>query len=183
MKTILLTGGGSTGHVSVNVALIPLLHKNGWEIYYIGSKYGIEHEIIKKIPFVKYFSISTGKLRRYFSLENFKDPFKVLKGSLESYKIIQKIKPDIIFSKGGFVSVPVILAGRLKKIPIIIHESDITLGLANKISVPFSTKICTTFPDTLKFLPKNKGIHLGAIVREEIKRGSKDKGLVPLLEK
>ncbi|MGP4078690.1 undecaprenyldiphospho-muramoylpentapeptide beta-N-acetylglucosaminyltransferase [Pseudalkalibacillus sp. R45] len=177
MKRILLTGGGSTGHVAVNLALIPHLKRNNWEIHYIGSHNGIERELIKHLPDVTYYPISTGKLRRYFDINNFKDPFRVIKGIGQAYRIIRKVKPSIVFSKGGFVSVPVILASRLTKTPVISHESDMSPGLANKISMPFASKVCVTFPETLKHLPEDKGILLGSIVREELRTGLKRKGL------
>lgn len=160
----------------VNVALIPKLKERGWNIAYIGSHQGIEREIIAKMDGVPYFPISTGKLRRYFDWNNFKDPFKVLKGTWQAYRIIKKEKPDIIFSKGGFVSVPVIIGAWLSGVPSIIHESDITPGLANKIAMPFATKICVTFPETMRHVKEEKGVYIGAVVREELKRGDADKG-------
>ncbi|OQP02529.1 undecaprenyldiphospho-muramoylpentapeptide beta-N-acetylglucosaminyltransferase [Geobacillus sp. 44B] len=175
-KKIILTGGGTAGHVMVNVALIPKLKERGWNIAYIGSHQGIEREIIAKMDDVPYFPISTGKLRRYFDWNNFKDPFKVLKGTWQAYRIIKREKPDIIFSKGGFVSVPVIIGAWLSGVPSIIHESDITPGLANKIAMPFATKICVTFPETMRHVKEEKGVCLGAVVREELKRGDADKG-------
>jgi UDP-N-acetylglucosamine--N-acetylmuramyl-(pentapeptide) pyrophosphoryl-undecaprenol N-acetylglucosamine transferase len=175
-KKIILTGGGTAGHVMVNVALIPKLKEQGWNIAYIGSHQGIEREIIAKMDGVPYFPISTGKLRRYFDWNNFKDPFKVLKGTWQAYRIIKKEKPDIIFSKGGFVSVPVIIGAWLSGVPSIIHESDITPGLANKIAMPFATKICVTFPETMRHVKEEKGVYIGAVVREELKRGDADKG-------
>ena len=171
MKKILFTGGGSAGHVSVNVALIPEFKKNGYEISYIGSKTGIENEMIRKIPEVKYYKISSGKLRRYFSWENFIDPFKVLKGIVDSLLVLKKEKPNFVFSKGGFVSVPVCIAARLLKIPVVLHESDLTPGLANKINIKFCNHIFTTFEDTQKFLPKGKASLIGAIVRDDIYTG------------
>jgi UDP-N-acetylglucosamine--N-acetylmuramyl-(pentapeptide) pyrophosphoryl-undecaprenol N-acetylglucosamine transferase len=175
-KKIILTGGGTAGHVMVNLALIPKLKEQGWDIAYIGSHQGIERELISKVEGVPYFPISTGKLRRYFDWNNFKDPFKVLKGTFQAYRIIKKEKPSIVFSKGGFVSVPVIIGAWLNGVPSIIHESDITPGLANKIAMPFATKICVTFPETLRHVKEEKGIYIGAVVREELKRGNADKG-------
>jgi UDP-N-acetylglucosamine--N-acetylmuramyl-(pentapeptide) pyrophosphoryl-undecaprenol N-acetylglucosamine transferase len=175
-KKIILTGGGTAGHVMVNAALIPKLKAQGWNIAYIGSYQGIEREIIAKIDSVPYFPISTGKLRRYFDWNNFKDPFKVLKGTWQAYRIIQKEKPDVIFSKGGFVSVPVIIGAWLSGVPAIIHESDITPGLANKIAMPFATKICVTFPETMRYVKEEKGVYVGAVVREELRQGNADKG-------
>lgn len=174
---ILFTGGGTAGHVIVNLALIPYFHQQGWKIDYIGSKHGIEKELIGSLPYVTYHSISTGKLRRYMSIENLKDPFKVLKGTFDAWRIIGKEKPQIIFSKGGFVSVPVVVAARMRRVPTIIHESDITPGLANKLAAKFTKKIITTFPETLKLLPEKKGVHVGAVIREELFTGNQERAL------
>ncbi|MBM7571622.1 undecaprenyldiphospho-muramoylpentapeptide beta-N-acetylglucosaminyltransferase [Aquibacillus albus] len=176
-KRILFTGGGTAGHVIVNLALIPVFHKEGWEIDYIGSKNGIERELITQLDYVDYHPISTGKLRRYFSKENFKDPFKVLNGTRQSFQILGKRKPSVIFSKGGFVSVPVLAAAWLRKIPAVIHESDYTPGLANKLAIPFAKKVLATFPETMQFLPEKKAEWVGAVIRTELFQGSKSKGL------
>ena len=149
MKSIILTGGGTAGHVTPNLALIPYLKKEGWDIKYIGSKNGRERELIEKEG-IPYFAISTGKLRRYASMENVKDIFRVVEGIHEAKQLIKKLKPDVVFSKGGFVAVPVVLAAKAYKVPVICHESDITPGLANKIAMPFAKKVCTTFPETVK---------------------------------
>lgn len=175
MKKILFTGGGSAGHVSVNVALIPEFKKNGYKISYIGSKTGIEKDMIGKLSDVKYYKISSGKLRRYFSWENFIDPFKVLKGIIDSLIILKKEKPNFVFSKGGFVSVPVCVAAKLLRIPVLLHESDLTPGLANKINIRFCNHIFTTFEDTQKYLPKGKASLIGAIVRDDIYTGESKK--------
>lgn len=176
-KRILFTGGGTAGHVIVNLALIPTFQEQGFDIDYIGSYEGIEKNLISSLPDVTYHSISTGKLRRYMSIENFKDPFKVLKGIFQAWRIIGKKKPQIIFSKGGFVSVPVIIAARLRGVPTIIHESDYTPGLANKLAIPFAKKILTTFPETAESLGKEKVEYVGAVVRDELFEGSEETGL------
>ena len=178
MKKILLTGGGSAGHITINLALIPMLIQSGWEIIYIGSIDGIERELISKVQQVKYYGIATGKLRRYLDWQNFTDLFQVLQGILEAYQIIRQEKPKITFSKGGFVSVPVVLASRLNGVLVITHESDLTPGLANRINMYSSEKICTTFRDTLKHLPQGKGEFIGAIVRPELKQGNPKKGRI-----
>lgn len=175
-KKIVLTGGGSAGHVMVNLALIPRLMERGWQITYIGSTNGIEKELLSEIKGVKYYGISTGKLRRYFDWKNFKDPFKVLKGVFQATQIIRNEKPNLVFSKGGFVSVPVIIGSKLNGIPSIIHESDISPGLANKISIPFASKVCITFPETKQHLPSAKTEFIGAIVRDELKQGDATRG-------
>lgn len=172
---IIMTGGGSAGHVTPNLALIPRLKELNFEIKYIGSAKGIEKEIITKED-IPYFEISSGKLRRYFDIKNFTDPFKVAKGVVDALKILSKEKPDIIFSKGGFVTVPVVMAASLKKIPVISHESDLTPGLANKIASPFCNKLCVTFPESLKYVKGNKGVLTGTPIREELLNGSRIKG-------
>ena len=172
MKRIILTGGGTAGHVTPNIALIPKLKDLGYDIQYIGSYNGIEKELIE--PFgVPYHGISSGKLRRYFSVQNFTDPFRVLKGFGEAKKLIKDLKPDVIFSKGGFVSVPVVLAGKQCKVPVIIHESDMTPGLANKIAIPSAVKVCCNFPETLDALPKGKAVLTGSPIRQELMSGNK----------
>ena len=175
-KQILFTGGGSAGHVIVNLALIPIFQQQGWKVDYIGSKDGIEKKLINQLEGVTYHPISTGKLRRYMSIENFKDPFKVMKGVFQAWRIIGKCQPSIIFSKGGFVSVPVVLAAKLRGIPTIIHESDFTPGLANKIAIRFAQKVFTTFPETEQFLPAKKVEYVGAVIREELFQGDRQKG-------
>lgn len=176
MKKIVFTGGGTAGHVTPNLAVMAELRKQGWEIEYIGSRDGIEKEIIdhEGIPF---HHIASGKLRRYFDLKNAKDPFKVLLGIGQAYHLLRKIKPHIVFSKGGFVTVPVILACRLNGIPVICHESDLTPGLANKISLPFASRICVTFPETLKHIRSRKAVCTGLPIREQILQGQASRGL------
>lgn len=173
---IIMTGGGTAGHVTPNLALIPSLEKNDFEIKYIGSKDGIEKEIVTKSN-IPYFEISSGKLRRYFDFKNMSDPFKVIKGVFDARKILSKEKPDVIFSKGGFVAVPVVIAASMKGIPVVAHESDITPGLANKLSSPFCNKLCVTFRESLKYIKGGKGVLTGSPIRDEIFNGSKLKGL------
>ncbi len=175
-KRILFTGGGTAGHVIVNTALIPYFHKTGWKIDYIGSISGIEKELISSFEYVTYHPVSTGKLRRYLSIENIKDPFKILKGIFQSWRIIGRTRPQVIFSKGGFVSVPVSFAGWLRGVPIITHESDFTPGLANRLATPFSKRILTTFPETVNYLPIKKTTNVGAVVRKELIKGSEENG-------
>lgn len=176
MKKIVLTGGGTAGHVTPNMALIERLREEDFEISYIGSYSGIEKNLIEGMG-VKYYGISSGKLRRYFSLKNISDPFRVLKGCFEARKLMKKLKPDVVFSKGGFVAVPVVFAAGAKKIPTIIHESDMTPGLANRLCIPKATKVCCNFEDTLNFLPAGKAVHTGTPLRKELFTGSKEKGL------
>ncbi len=176
MKRIVLTGGGTAGHVTPCIALLPELKKAGFEIQYIGSYNGIERKLIEEYQ-IPYHGISSGKLRRYFDPKNFSDPFKVIKGYLEAKKLLRQIKPDIVFSKGGFVTVPVVLAAKKHHIPVIIHESDMTPGLANKLALPSATRVCANFPETVKYLPENKAVLTGTPIRKELFSGNKIKGL------
>lgn len=171
-KKIVLTGGGTAGHVTPNIALLPHLQNKGYEISYIGSYEGIEKKLMADYN-VEYYGIATGKLRRYFDPKNFTDPFRVIKGFSEAKKILKEIKPDVVFSKGGFVSVPVVRAAAALKIPCIIHESDMTPGLANKLCIPVATKVCCNFPETLNHLPKEKAVLTGSPIREELSKGNK----------
>ena len=176
MKKIVLTGGGTAGHVTPNLALLPFLQEDGWEVIYIGSEKGIERSLIEAEG-IPYYSIPTGKLRRYLSKENISDMFRVIKGVTEAKKRIKELKPDLVFSKGGFVAVPVVLGAKANGVPVIIHESDITPGLANRIAMPWAKIICTTFPETLKHIAKKKGVHTGSPIRKELFEGRKEKGL------
>mgnify|MGYP000211391276 CR=1 FL=1 len=176
MKTIILTGGGTAGHVTPNLALIPSLKEAGYEIRYIGSYNGIERKLIENAG-IPYDGISSGKLRRYFDLKNFSDPFRVLKGYGEARKLIKKYKPDVLFSKGGFVAVPVVLAAKHYHVPTIIHESDMTPGLANKLCIPSAKKVCCNFPETIEHLPAGKAVLTGSPIRQELLSGDKYKAL------
>jgi UDP-N-acetylglucosamine--N-acetylmuramyl-(pentapeptide) pyrophosphoryl-undecaprenol N-acetylglucosamine transferase len=176
MKKIVLTGGGTAGHVTPNLALIPSLRKEEFDIHYIGSYNGIERRLIENAG-IPYDGISSGKLRRYFDVKNFSDPLRVLKGYGQAKRLMKQYKPDIVFSKGGFVSVPVVLAAKHYKIPVIIHESDMTPGLANKICIPAAQKVCCNFPETLNYLPKDKAVLSGSPIREELLTGDRLSGL------
>ncbi len=176
MKSIVLTGGGTAGHVTPNLALIPSLREAGFEISDIGSYNGIEKRLITDAG-IPYSGISSGKLRRYFDPKNFSDPFRVLKGYAEARKILRSTKPDVVFSKGGFVAVPVVLAAKHLHIPVIIHESDMTPGLANKICIPAAEKVCCNFPETLSSLPPDKAVLTGSPIRAELLSGDRKTGL------
>lgn len=175
MKKIVLTGGGTAGHVTPNIALLPALKEADYEVSYIGSYDGIEKQLISDFD-VPYYGVATGKFRRYLDIKNFTDPFKVIKGYNEAKKILKEIKPDVVFSKGGFVSVPVVRAAASLKIPCIIHESDMTPGLANKMCIPVAKKICCNFPETVADFPQDKAVLTGPPIREEIFTGNADEG-------
>ncbi|MDO3411074.1 undecaprenyldiphospho-muramoylpentapeptide beta-N-acetylglucosaminyltransferase [Saccharibacillus sp. CPCC 101409] len=194
-RRIVLTGGGSAGHVSVNLALIPVLQQRGWDVDYIGSDNGIEKKLIAELPDVSYHAIATGKLRRYFSLQNFTDPFRVLKGVGQSRRLIRQLKPDVVFSKGGFVSVPVVFGAWLNRVPALIHESDYSPGLANRLALPFASALCTTFPETAASVNagragrnvnaknkngKGKAVQVGSVVRPSITAGDTARGFARL---
>ncbi|MGI6315871.1 MAG: undecaprenyldiphospho-muramoylpentapeptide beta-N-acetylglucosaminyltransferase [Christensenellales bacterium] len=176
-KTIVITGGGTAGHVTPNLALIPLLQQRGFNIHYIGSYNGIEKTLTSELPGVQYHGIASGKLRRYLSLQNLVDPFRVLKGTAQAKKLLKEIQPDVVFSKGGFVSVPVAWAAGHLKLPMVLHESDLTPGLANKLALRCCTRICTTFPETAKAMGA-KAVHTGPPIRETLFHGNAEKGLI-----
>ena len=176
MKKIILTGGGTAGHVTPNLALVPVLKEHGYDILYIGSQKGIERELCTKAG-IAYRAIASGKLRRYFDWKNFTDPFRVLKGYFEARRIIRDYKPDCVFSKGGFVAVPVVFAAKHCHVPVIAHESDMTPGLANKLSMRSAAKICCNFPETMKYLPKEKAVLTGSPIRAELLTGNREAGL------
>ncbi len=167
------TGGGTAGHVTPNIALIPLIQQMGYTVHYIGRYEGIEKDLIENIPGVIYHGISAGKLRRYNNIKNLTDPFRVIKGYFQALDLIKEIRPEGLFSKGGFVSVPVVMAAKAHKVPIVIHESDMTPGLATKLCLPYAKKACTTFKKTAENLGK-KGVCTGTPLRDNLFFGSKD---------
>lgn len=174
MTRIVLTGGGTAGHVMPHIAMLPHYRKLGWDIYYIGSK-GIEKELVEKagVPFVQ---IQTGKLRRYFSWENFLDIGRLAWGTGQALLCLRKLKPDLVFSKGGFVSVPVAAAAWLLRIPVVSHESDLTPGLANKLIKPFCRLIFYAFPETANYLKGVGAVEAGIPVRSQLLAGSREEG-------
>ncbi len=176
VKKIVLTGGGTAGHVTPNIALIEKLKAEGYEISYIGSKGGIEKRLIERIG-IPYYGVSTGKLRRYLSLKNISDIFKVFAGMRQAKKLLKKLKPDVLFSKGGFVAVPVVHAAAKRKIPVVIHESDMTPGLANRLCIKKARTVCCNFPETMKYLPEGKSVHTGTPIRKALFDGKKERGL------
>lgn len=171
MKHIVLTGGGTAGHVTPNIALIPRLTELGYRISYIGSLDGIERKLIEELK-IDYYGIASGKLRRYFDWKNFSDPFRVVKGYGQAKNLLKKLKPDLVFSKGGFVTVPVVIAAKHRNIPAVIHESDMTPGLANKLAIPSAVKVCCNFPETVEHLPSEKAMLTGSPIRQELLQGN-----------
>ena len=176
MKHIVLTGGGTAGHVTPNIALVPRLSDLGYQISYIGSLDGIERKLIEELN-IPYYGIESGKLRRYFDWKNFSDLFRVLKGDVQARKLLKKLKPDLVFSKGGFVTVPVVIAAKHQHIPAVIHESDMTPGLANKLAIPAAVKVCCNFPETVEHLPAEKAVLTGSPIRQELLRGDAEKAM------
>jgi len=175
-KKIVLTGGGTMGHVTPNLALLPHLLQKGYEVHYIGTEKGVEAEKLRAIDGIHYHAVKSGKLRRYFDWKNFTDPFRVIAGAFQSAHLMGKIKPDVCFSKGGFVAVPVVFGAWLHRIPVVSHESDLTPGLANKMCKPFVKKIATTFPECAEALGK-KAEMVGTPLRPELFAGDRRKGL------
>ncbi len=174
-----ITGGGSGGHtlpaVTIHEAFKEYYSSQNEEFdsIYIGSHRGIERDVATAKQ-ITYFPIATGKLRRYFSLSNLTDLFRTLKGILDSYFILRRFKPQVVFSTGGFVSVPVSIAARMMGIPVVIHEQTSSIGLANKIASYFATKIATSFTSSNPFFPAHKVVHTGQPIRKELFTGSKE---------
>jgi len=176
MKRIVLTGGGTAGHVTPHLAVLPHLLKEGYDVHYIGTETGIERGMMENYPGVTYHAVKSGKLRRYFDWKNFTDPFRVIAGAVQSARLMGRLRPDVCFSKGGFVSVPVVVGAWLHRVPVLCHESDLTPGLANKICAKFARRIATTFPECAKALGK-KAVCTGTPMRPELFSGSRERGL------
>ena len=170
MRTIVLTGGGTAGHVLPHFALLPYLEKHFTRIVYIGRTQGTERDLVQKKN-IEYHGITSAKLRRSFDLRNLSVPFKLLKGINEAKRLLREIRPDAVFSKGGFVAYPVVRAAAKLGIPVIAHESDMTMGLANRLSAKYCKSICTTFARTAK--NGGKFIHTGSPIRANIYKGNK----------
>lgn len=169
-RRIIFTGGGTAGHVTPNIALIERLAGQGWAIAYVGSRTGIERDIIGGMD-LPYYAVSTGKLRRYFSWQNFVDPFLIVWGFLQCVAICLRFRPHVVFSKGGFVAVPLVAAAWLCRVPVIVHESDVTPGLANRLCFPFARKVCVTFQQTARYLPAGKVVVTGSPLRSALRAG------------
>ncbi len=176
MKRIVFTGGGTAGHVTPNLALLPHFLQSGWDVHYIGTGDGIERELISHEAGVTYHAIHSGKLRRYFDIKNFTDPFRVVQGAYEAFALLGKLAPNVVFSKGGFVAVPVVYGAWLRRIPAVLHESDITPGLANRMTVSCAKVICTTFPEAAASIGP-KAIYTGTPLRASLFSGTRVKGL------
>jgi len=170
MRTIILTGGGTAGHILPNIALLPYLKQNFDRIVYIGSYDGMEKQMLSDYNFVNFYPVTTVKFKRSFSPSNLKIPILLSRGKKEALEIIQRENPCVIFSKGGFVALPVVLAGKKYKVPMVAHESDLSMGLANKITKRKYSAICTTFKETAEKLPN--GIYVGAPIRKEVFEGN-----------
>ncbi len=174
MNTIVLTGGGTAGHCIPHLAILPYLKKEFKNIYYIGSENGIERKIIEQQN-IPYFYVPCAKLVRQFTLDNLLIPFKVISGIKKAEKLLKELNPDVIFSKGGYVSIPTVIAGKKLKIPVVAHESDYTVGLTNKVTSRYCKKVLTSFPDTA--LTIKNGEYSGPPIREELFNVNKDSAL------
>ena len=165
MLSIVLTGGGTAGHVIPCLNLLPDLKEKFDKIYYIGSFNGIERDIVNSYG-IDFYPITCVKLKRKITTENLTIPFKLAKGISDAKKLLKKLNPSIVFSKGGYVALPVVIAAHKLKIPVISHESDITAGLANKIASRYSLLTLTSFLETAKEF-KN-GLHVGCPLKKDL---------------
>ena len=177
MPSIVFTGGGTAGHVAPNIALIQEFRHKGWDIAYVGSAEGIENQMIKPLG-IPFYSVKSGKLRRYLSVKNLLDPFKIVLGIFQAFVLLAKLKPDVVFSKGGFVAFPVVVGAWLNRIPVVAHESDMSPGLANRLCFPFVNKICLTFDAGKKHFKNQEKIEVtGTPIREQLFSGNAAAGL------
>lgn len=174
-RRILFTGGGTAGHVTPTLALIERLRAEGWEVHYAGSSQGIERDIIEPLG-VPYHALATGKLRRYLSLQNLLDLFRVSAGVLQGWRLARRLRPDVVFSKGGFVSVPVVLGARLAGVPVLAHESDFTPGLATRLVAPRVAVVCSNFPQT-RIPGARRLVYTGTPLRAGLLAGQRQRGL------
>lgn len=175
-KHIVLTGGGTAGHITPNLALIEELHKRGASVSYLGLKNGMEEGLVTEEG-LAFYGISGGKLRRNFKWENFTDLGRIASGFFQSLVLLKRLKPQGVFSKGGYVTAPVVWAAWCLGIPVILHESDLTPGLANRISLPFAKAVGYAFKETKPYLPTGKAQYTGLPVRQSLLLGSREAGL------
>lgn len=177
-RTIALTGGGTAGHVTPNLALAPVLVERGFRVEYIGSTSGIERSLCEEAG-IPYHSIAVGKLRRYASWQNLTDPFRMLRGVVQAATLLGKLEARLVFSKGGYVGVPVAVGARLKGIPVVLHESDLSPGLANRLCIPLASRVCVSYAETLAALPKGaRARHTGTPIRPSLHEGDRVRGIV-----
>ncbi len=176
LKTVVFTGGGTAGHVLPAVPVMRALRQRGVEVVFIGSSSGLEERYLESLNGVPFFGIASGKLRRYWSWRNLTDLFRVLRGLWQSLRLLGRIRPGLVFSKGGYVSFPVVLAGWFRRIPVVAHESDFTPGLANRLALPFLDVLCTSFPMARPRWLRGKLVHTGSPVRPELLAGSAERG-------
>ena len=174
MTRAVVTGGGSAGHVVPAMPVIEALRAREWEITYIGSDSGLEERLVAPLS-VPYVGVRPGKLRRYWSFDNVVDAFRVPLSILQALRVLGRIRPDVVFSKGGFVAFPVVVAAWLRRIPVVAHESDLSPGLANRLTLPFIASLCVNFGTT--GVNAKRVVHTGTPVRESLVRGNRDRGL------
>lgn len=170
----LFTGGGTAGHVVPALPVAQALRSAGHSVYWAGSRSGLEERLTAD-QVDGYHGLAAGKLRRYWSWQNLRDAFAVLLGIVQALRLVHRLQPDVVFSKGGFVSFPVVLAAWLKGIPVIAHESDRTAGLANRLAYPFLKGLCTNFPEAP---PGFTGtvVHTGTPLRAALQVGDGEQG-------
>ena len=174
-KLIFMAGDGTAGHINPNLALVEPLQKAGYRVEYLGQKNEMEYPLVTAAGLL-FHEVASGRLHRSLNPDTLLTPFRIIKGVWQAIRAIRKEKPALIFCKGGFACVPVAIAGKLTGTKVILHESDLTPGLANKLCAPFASKICVTFEQTLQHLPKEKTVFTGTPIRASLKNGSREKG-------
>lgn len=170
-----MTGGGSAGHIVPNLAVAEALKEKGIDCEYLGRPYGMEASMIRNAG-MEFHTMNSGRLHRSFDIDVLLTPFRVIQGVCQGIYWILKRKPVVMFCKGGFMSLPAAIAGWITGTPVVLHESDLTPGLANKLCGPFAKKICCTFEETMQYLPEKKAVYTGTPIRRSLLRGSKEKG-------
>ncbi len=174
-KLIFMAGGGTAGHINPNLALVEPLQKAGYRVEYLGQKNEMEYPLVTAAG-LSFHEVASGRLHRSINPDTLLTPFRIIKGVWQAIRAIRKEKPALIFCKGGFACVPVAIAGKLTGTKVILHESDLTPGLANKLCAPFASMICVTFEQTLQHLPKEKTVFTGTPIRASLKNGNREKG-------
>lgn len=175
MKHLVCTGGGTAGHVIPTIPVMERVREAGARVSFIGSRSGLEARLLEGQA-VEYHGIASGKLRRYLSVENAVDVFRVTAGIWQAWRLLGRLRPDVVFSKGGFVSFPVVLAAWLRRVPVVAHESDLSPGLANRLALPFVRTLCITFAETRAPGFKGHLVVTGTPLREALRHGDAARG-------
>ena len=175
LSRVVVTGGGSAGHVVPAVPVMQALLAQGCEVHFVGGKAGPERDLVAALP-LRYHAVSTGKLRRYLSLENLLDCFRIPAGILQAWWLLRRLRPQVVFSKGGFASFPAVVGAWLNRVPVVAHESDLTPGLANRLALPFVASLCVNFEPTVAKVARKRVVVTGTPLRRALLDGDAKRG-------